>query len=234
RRYLYLKPEAELQEMRYDLLVMDEGQDVVSPAYLKALSTLLKGGLEQGRWILFYDENQNIYNSEYREGMELLSKCSVTKFKLSTNCRNTIQIGEYCSKASGIKLNAFLKEDGEQVREVQYRGDADFKDKLTDILKRLERGGVRSSDITLLSAKRYPNSILARTGFEVSETGAPDDSGKPVFSTIQSFKGLDSKVVILCGLDDIPEENYSKFIYIAATRARTLLYVLCSGSVAES
>lgn len=231
RRYLDLKPEAELQAMKYDLLVMDEGQDVVSPAYLKALSPLLKGGLEQGRWVLFYDENQNIYNSEYRKGMELLSSCSVTKFKLSTNCRNTIQIGEYCSKASGIKLNAFLKEDGEQVREVQYRGDAEFKEKLTEILNRLERGGVRNSDITLLSAKRYQNSILARTGFEVSETGAPDDSGKPVFSTIQSFKGLDSKVVILCGLDDIPEENYSKFIYIAATRARTLLYVLCSGSV---
>ena len=47
-----------------------------------------------------------------------------------------------------------------------------------------------------------------------------------MFSTIQSFKGLDSKVVILSGLEDIPEENYSKFIYIAATRARVLLYVL--------
>ena len=227
RRYLDSLTQNELVDMQYDIVVMDEGQDLVSPDYLNALEPLLKGGFRNGTWALFYDENQNIYNPEYKEGLERLASCSSTKFKLFMNCRNTVQIGNYCEKASGIKLREYIKENGEEVLEVAYSSDADFKNKFTEILHKLKRGGIDISDVIILSPKRYQNSILSRAGIAVSEAGSPDNSaGLPEYSTIQSFKGLDSKVVILCGIEDIPEENYSKFIYIAATRARVLLYVL--------
>ena len=47
-----------------------------------------------------------------------------------------------------------------------------------------------------------------------------------IFATIQGFKGLDSKVVVLVDVDEILENNFSKYIYISATRARTLLYII--------
>lgn len=47
-------------DMQYDLLVMDEGQDIIKPLYLYSLDILLKGGLEKGKWVIFYDEKQNI------------------------------------------------------------------------------------------------------------------------------------------------------------------------------
>lgn len=225
RRHLDSLSPRELESMQYDIVVMDEGQDIVCQEYLNALEPLLAGGFENGQWALFYDENQNIYNPEYKGGIERLSSCSSTKFKLFMNCRNTVQIGTYCEKASGIKLREYIKENGEEVREVPYSGEDGFRNKLTGILDRLKRGGVKNSDIVILSPKRYQNSILSKAGIAVSEDGS-EDHDLPMFSTIQSFKGLDSKVVILCGLEDIPEENYSKFIYIAATRARVLLYVL--------
>jgi len=34
--------------------------------------------------------------------------------------------------------------------------------------------------------------------------------------------------VILIDVDDIREENYSRYLYIAGTRARTLLYIVAS------
>ncbi len=226
RRYLDSRPETSLKEMKYDFFILDEGQDIVSPMYLKALEPLLKGGFANGKWAVFYDANQNIYNPEYQNGMEILFSSNAAMFKLSMNCRNTIQIGNYCEKTSGIKLNEFIKENGEEVREVAYRDDNDFKEKLSEIMGRLKRGGVKNSDITFLAPKRYQNSILSRAGVAVSENFDDETRDLPHYSTIQSFKGLDSKVVILCGLENIPEENYSKFLYIAATRARTLLYVM--------
>lgn len=84
--------------------------------------------------------------------------------------------------------------------------------------------------MAFLSPKKYSNSILSEIGFEVNELGDgyKPDSDLPQFATIQGFKGLDSKIVILVDVDDIRSENFSKFIYIAGTRARTLLYVIAS------
>ena len=226
RKYLKSLSSKELAEMKYDVLVMDEGQDIVSPNYLNALDPLLKGGLRDGKWVVFYDGNQNIYNPKYQNGMEQLRKYVPALFNLPRNCRNTVRICDYCEKVSGIKLRECINEEGEEVREVFFADDDAFKTRISDILVRLKTGGVKNSDIVFLSPKRYQHSVLSRTGVAVAETADQENSDLPGFSTIQSFKGLDSKVVILCDLEVIPEENYSKFIYIAATRARTLLYVM--------
>lgn len=87
-----------------------------------------------------------------------------------------------------------------------------------------------TKDIAFLAPKKYSNSILGKIGFEVNELGEnyEPDSILPRFATIQGFKGLDSKIVILVDVDNILPENFSKYIYIAGTRARTLLYVVGS------
>lgn len=77
-----------LDKLQYDLLVMDEGQDISKPIYLYSLDCLLKGGLEKGRWVVFYDEKQNIYNPEYQDGMDILQSYAHTSFRLFVNCRN--------------------------------------------------------------------------------------------------------------------------------------------------
>lgn len=59
--------------LQYDLLIMDEGQDILRLLYLYSLDVLLKNGLEKGDWTIFNDEKQNIYNPDYEEGMELLT-----------------------------------------------------------------------------------------------------------------------------------------------------------------
>ena len=228
--YVSTMPEDELEAIKYDLLVMDEGQDIIKPNFLYSLDYLLKGGLEGGHWAMFYDEKQNIYNPEYQDGMELINSYNNTKFKLFINCRNTVQIGRYIEKNTGWELGTFLKETGEEVQEIHYSDDADFKSKVEEILKHLRAEKVNLKDVTFLAPKKYQNSILGRTGIKVNEINENMDldSKDPRFSTIHGFKGLDSKVIIFCGLDNIHDVNYSKFVYIAATRARTLLYMVGS------
>lgn len=90
-------------------------------------------------------------------------------------------------------------------------------------------------DVVFLSPKKYRNSILCKAGIKVNELGDNSDmvQNQPLYATIQGFKGLDSKVVILIGMDDLRPENFSRFLYIAGTRARTLLYVVASNEFWE-
>ena len=220
----------ETEKLQFDLLVMDEGQDILKPIYLYSLDALLKGGLENGHWAVFYDEKQNIYNPEYEDGMDILQGYHCTKFKLFVNCRNTVQIGTYSAKVSGVDLGEFIKENGEEVQRRTYSDAADFKKQIKEILKYLCSEKVDLKDVVFLAPKKYHNSILAETGIEVNELGDGYDSASklPVYSTIQGFKGLDAKVVILIDIEHIREDNFSKFLYIAGTRARTLLYIVAA------
>ncbi len=226
--YLSELSDEELEKIKYDLIIMDEGQDILKPLYLYSLDTLLRGGFANGDWAVFYDEKQNIYNPDYNDGMEILHGYNCTEFKLFVNCRNTVQIGTYSSKISGIDLGEFIRENGEEVQNISYEDDDDFKKKITGILKNLCKEKVDIRDVVFLAPKKYKNSKVAQAGIEVNEIGDNFDSSKelPVYATIQGFKGLDSKIVILTDVEYIRKENLSSFLYIAGTRARTLLYIV--------
>lgn len=62
---------------------------------------------------------------------------------------------------------------------------------------------------------------------ELNDNFQPDPA-VPVYATIQGFKGLDAKVVILCDVEALRNETFSQYIYLAGTRARTLLYIVGS------
>jgi len=194
------------------------------------LDVLLKNGLEKGNWAIFYDEKQNIYNLEYSDGMELIESYSCTRFKLFVNCRNTVQIGTYSSRTSGVEINEFLHENGEEVQKIVYSDKYDFKQKVKEILKNLRTEKVDLTDVVFLAPKKYSNSILDEMDIKVNELGENYDANSPLprYATIQGFKGLDSKIVILVDVDNISNKNFSRFMYIAGTRARTLLYVVAS------
>lgn len=224
-----LEPE-QLDKLKFDVIVMDEGQDIIKPAYLYSLDILLKDGLDKGKWAIFYDEMQNIYNPDFDDGMELINSYPCTKFKLFVNCRNTVQIGTFSSKVSGIEMKEFLHENGEEVHKVSYTDLTDFKKKISEIIKNLRAEKVDMTDVVFLTPKKYSNSMLNKIEYKVNTLGDEfdDKSILPRYSTIQGFKGLDSKIIILTDVEEISEKNFSKFMYIAGTRARTLLYVVAS------
>ena len=91
-------------------------------------------------------------------------------------------------------------------------------------------------DITFLSPKRYEKSILGRANIAVNEIREDmnPDLDVPRFATIHGFKGLDAGIIIFCGAEDIYEQDYARFMYIATTRARTLLYIAGSSDFWEA
>lgn len=83
----------------------------------------------------------------------------------------------------------------------------------------------------LLLPKKYENSQLKNCLNKACEINVLAENkeqqiGQLQFATIQGFKGLDSKVVILVDMDKIYGYNFSRYVYTAISRARTKLYVM--------
>lgn len=229
--YICSLSDEKLNNLKYDVIVMDEGQDIVKPLYIDTLDALLKGGLENGDWAVFYDEEQNIYNNEdYIKGMDMLRCYNNVRFPLYTNCRNTAQIGNYSSELSGIKFDGYIQADGEDVRNISYSDTENFKKKIEELVEELKSQGVKPKDIVFLGPRVYEGSKLKEIGFAVNELGDNFDprSKAPVYSTIHGFKGLDSKVAFIIDVEQIKEKNFSRYMYVSGTRARALLYVVGS------
>lgn len=227
--YIGLMSDDERKQIGYDVLVMDEGQDIIKPEYLYALDMVLNGGLEHGEWAAFYDGKQNIYNPDYQDGMEILDSYDSTHFALFINCRNTAQISRYGADVSGVSIPDVLTENGEDVQQVTFSNPDDLGVKVKAILKELKKGKVDPRDVVFLGPKRYNGSSLKMAGIPVHEIEFDDEDDLPRYATIQGFKGLDAKVVILTDVEYILPENHMSFMYIAVTRARAMLYVLRKG-----
>jgi DNA helicase IV len=57
-------------------------------------------------------------------------------------------------------------------------------------------------------------------------TPEPKGGRDILLSSIRRFKGLDAPAVVVCEVDRYAEEEFTKQLYVACSRARTLLVVL--------
>lgn len=224
----------------YDVVVIDEAQDLLKSTYLMCINELLKGGLRDGRWYIFYDHNQNIYNDEFQEAIEELKESRSVLLTLNTNCRNTKQIGIYNTILSGIKHEKYLKINGENVNIQSYKDNEDQSYKLLKYVKNLKSQGLNVGDIVILSPYSFENSCLKgenlfksvckfQSIINLKYRNIQSDSVK--FCTIHSFKGLESKVIILIDVDKLADADRKLLNYIAISRAKTMLYILYNKNI---
>lgn len=147
----------------YDCLVVDEGQDLIHPLYLRCMDLMLKGGLKCGRWHICYDPNQNIYNPQgFGEGLRRL-KAETTHwpYRLVVNCRNTYPIAAYNAKATGTELPRIARIEGPRVEAIPFRDYSHELEVLRDLLTMLVREqGIARREIFLLSLTRFANSCF--------------------------------------------------------------------------
>lgn len=222
------------KEQLCDVLILDEGQDLLRVNYLMCLDELINGKLRNGSWFVFYDHNQNIYNKNFEEGLNEIMKFSPAILKLNTNCRNTKQIGIFNTLLSGIKHEKYLKVNGDNVTRESYTDYTDERRKLIAKIKNLKSQGVSLGDIVILSPYTYENSCLNGENIFKSICTFQNITGLPKshivkdalkFSTIHSFKGLESRVIIVIDLDRFCEDERKQLHYVAVSRARVLLHV---------
>lgn len=225
--YLLTLSDFEREAVQFDVLIMDEGQDILNPRYLESMDMILKNGFEKGQWAIFYDDIQNIYNKEFNDGLDLIKAYNPVLYLLTKNCRNTAKIGQYCAEVGEVEFSGFLQERGEEVQKKTYSDLNSLKNQLDTVVKDLQKGGIASQEIVFLSPKKYASSVLSQIDFKVNEFGDNFDTESkfPQYATIQGFKGLDAKIVLLVDVDKIFPKNFAQYMYVASSRARTLLYL---------
>ena len=226
----------------YDYLVIDEGQDLINTSVFDVLNYFLFSGFKKGSWSIFLDQNQSIFTNldEYNFAFEyLIESTSPTSYKLNRNCRNTEQIAR---KTTVLSLIPPVKYSSISGPKVITRACSDRNEIIKNLRKELQSlfsGGISSTDVVILSPKRLFNSILSTTdsicNLKIIERNSIDEFGKRCLNyfTVQSFKGLESKIVFYIDIDGFRNENCRKINYVALSRAKQLLYIFFDATLKD-
>lgn len=226
---------------KFDVIVMDEAQDLVRPAVLRILDAWVKGGLRDGRWAFFGDfHRQAIYGTggSVNPHQMLAAVCtSYARATLRQNCRNTRRIGEETALLSGFESPPYRmgQIDGAPVDYSYYDDGNSQRAALVKVLSLMaSESGLNPAEVVVLSRYRLEQSAAAgltnAAGFCIRsiDSGASGRIHKPTFpfATAQAFKGMESKAIVLCDVDRIETEEDRSLLYVAMSRARSLLTVL--------
>lgn len=215
----------------YDVLVIDEGQDLLAEPYLELFEALLKNGLAHGQWKLFYDPTQNIYGGIHPNGLTLLEKGHPAKFTLTENCRNTQKIAVATHIISGITILKTKKTSDIDVKMEFFNDQNHLRKLVSNSVNRLLSAGVKPRDITILGPKRLENSNL-KNGLQNVPYALTNDFSAILpgseairYSTIKAFKGLESDAVFLVDIEDLESARSLFDLYVAGTRACAYLEI---------
>lgn len=211
---------------RYDAIVCDEGQDFRDEFWVPL--ELLLSDYDRGPLYVFYDDNQNLYA---RAGTFPIRD---EPFTLTTNCRNTAPIHEAAYRHyKGVPVSPpDIHGDDVQFDESPSRDGqaAKINARIVDLVA---RQGVAAGDITVLIAdavrkgeyyaalRRLP---LPKPAIWLEEGVRSNNT--VLIDTIQRFKGLESPVVILWGLDTIDVTRSEELLYVGMSRAKSLLVLV--------
>ena len=221
----------------FDMVVLDEAQDLGKRHTLDLLNLSVRGGLAGGRWAIFGDFTRQALYGDTVDPVEVLSQYSehFVRAKLTLNCRNTRRIAEETTILAGFERPPFRlgEETGLPVEHRYWRAPSDLVESLTHVLESLVKEKMPVDNIMLLSPRRLENSSLAGidriSGFPLLDgsrgmTSPHSDAVR--FSTIHSFKGLESQVVIIVDIDSVDGEQSQSLLYVAMSRARSLLILM--------
>jgi hypothetical protein len=199
------------------------------PTWWVALEALGAPGFS---WYCFFDRSQCLFQSG--DGWE--PPFQAVPFVLETNLRNTRPIGELAARLGGCALPAGFRVD-EGPAPVLVRG-ADFAEMAAQLRRTLRDllgpEAFRPEQVAVLSPYRHTNPGSAWAagldGVQVACSLAAPEPGRVRVGTIQRFKGLESDVVILAGIDS-RSLRHPATLYVGASRARALLFLLALDDV---
>lgn len=212
-----------LSLLKYDAIIVDEAQDF-NEEWALTLRYLLKDE-STSIFYVFYDEDQNIFHRDFGEAFLIDS----APFVLRRNLRNTENIWSFVTRETGLGLQSYTNNIiGIDPKRYPAKSQIKLQESLCNLVRTIVAEGIDPSSIILLSDRKLSNSPLKGVkdlaGYQIvdgTEDGASTSKNTIFYYTIQSFKGLDSKVVICL----LSSECDSTLKYVAFSRARSLLYI---------
>lgn len=219
---------------RSDFLIVDEIQDLTSPGNLDVLDLLVKGGLANGRILMFGDfDRQAIYESADNRSLLRERIPGLTNYGLRINCRNLPRIAHTTETFNVFPGYQGYRRHDDGITPVIVKVDNPSRqdELLSAAIRDLRTEGYELSEITVLSPRKDDSAAASTTDPWLRQILAPADgtqrqNGKVEFATIHAYKGLEATAVILTDLNQDYNTSFEPLLYIGITRATDRLVLL--------
>lgn len=224
------------EEEKYQVLIIDEGQDVLNLDYMMALDNVLAGGLEKGIWRIFFDPHQQgaLLGSVDKDVIDWLKQYGPVTPRLQVNCRNTDPIVLKTKLITGTDISGCSTGKGPEVTIEWYEDKLHCAHLIEEYLKSLIRQGIADPEITILSPQPLVESSVSllspKRKRQIRQLNGRIADTFPfsqiTYSQIADFKGLENRYVLVVDLDDLYSSDRARaMMYVAMTRARVKLWM---------
>ncbi|MGK7221237.1 NERD domain-containing protein [Kocuria flava] len=215
-------------EALFDVVVVDEAQDLLNVEDMSALAETIRGGLDGGRWWVFLDPNNQAHlTGSFDEGVYRELQDSAVVVDLTKNVRNPRSVVTTVQSHLGADLGSPRIGEGPDASIVQARTPGEARQLLERRIRALQEEGVSRKKITIVSAAANPaESVLAVDGRVPSSYKVDDRSYEVVAAA--SIKGLERAHVVVVDVAGLDSPGGRAAAYVAMTRPRYSLYVVSS------
>lgn len=199
---------------RFDAVLVDEAQDLMSAEAMDILDRLVIGGRSHGRWRMFLDPNNQaqVHGRFDADVLELVASDAM-EYNLSKNVRNTRAIVHMVQEYLGADVGDPGIVNGERIR-WEWTPEGGTLGRALELAKELKRDGVRPIDVWVIPVSADGDFDESHDGFRVLSP--------------RVGKGLEAEHVIVCDLPAVYDDATLAALYVAVTRARVTLQVVAS------
>ena len=229
---------------KFDLLVVDEGQDLrVTPDHLRLLDGSVRGGFAGGRWRWFEDAGQALVFLPEPPPPHPVADAALRELQaaplahLTRNWRNADPVARAFAKVAKLPHGEMGFEGPAVSLAVAREGKA--RDYLEALLEKVVLPRHRAEEVVLLSARGAGRESFAGLATLAGCRLVPFDSLRPAqpgelrVDTVGRFKGMESHAVVLADLDRLGSERERRAAYVGMSRAKYALYLLAGPEAAD-
>ncbi|KAA1428119.1 nuclease-related domain-containing DEAD/DEAH box helicase [Mycolicibacter arupensis] len=214
-RDIDLIPFADLPEQRrWDVVLIDEAQDLMNDEAMDQLDAVIAGGRATGRWRMFLDPNNQAHlDGQFDADVYELVTAEAIPFDLNLNVRNTRAIVHVVQEYLGADVGDPAIVHGEKIEWHWSDSPADV-DRAAEVARHLIARGAQRSSIWIISA---------------TATSAPTKTRDGIVVTNSLYaKGLEAEHVVVCELPTDYDDKGVAAFYVAVTRARVALHIVAT------
>lgn len=227
----------------FDVLIVDEAQDLMNIESLDRLEGALKGGWADGRWVMFMDQNRqaHLYGDFDADAFQLVQSFDPVPATLRMNCRNTREIAFQTRALTGADTGVAAAGSGPEVKFARV-GDQETETAVLEAhLRALREHEVPAGHVTIISL-RGDWETSAAAGLREARRGkvrmldrnsVADWPGSDLtWSSAVDIKGLENRFVCVIDIDSLDSETDVNLLYVALSRPRAGLWIATSAEIA--
>lgn len=224
---------------KYDLLVIDEAQDLINERDIESLEGILDAGFLDGRWWMFLDpNNQASVDGQFDKNIyEELILANSTRKRLRQNVRNAAPLVSLVRAQLGADLGeAQIDIPGAKpvVIEVPGKAGSDVTILLDEaIVDLIKNQLVDITKIVIITVAEKLDQTSIPFLFENKKAVHRTSVGKIPIFTCKEIKGLESPYVFIVDVDEFSDDESIARTYVAFTRASHYLWAAVSPRAAK-